>query len=366
MILAYIGKGAILGEMKIRNTPLDKPILLFLAVLAISLINSVDFLFGLKNYLRHLELFSIFYILSSGLKKNDIKNLIGFYLVITFVHALYNIFLFIHYGGAIRSFGIAGVPFADLVMPSLLFCCVSFFLAEDGRSQIKYGAIFAVLFGSLLITQTRGAIIGFTLSYLFISFLLTKGKKSLKLSGTRKRIVRLTLGMTAIIMLVIALHPSLFTGFSHRFYTLTQGPGETIQLRFLLWSLSLKAFLHSPILGIGLGQFTRIALIFPEVRFIPLINYISGMGAHNVVLSYLAETGIVGVLCLFYFMFSFLKLAWLKFEKSKTRNDLVLSSTLLGTLFFVAVSSFYAGEWFWSVQGMEFMIFLAFSVVYSR
>jgi O-antigen ligase len=281
-------------------------------------------------------------------------------------HAIYNISLFVSSGGAVRSFGVAGVPFADLAIPSVLYCCASIFWAKNGKTQIKYGSIFFVLLTSLLITQTRGALLSFVLSYLFVSFSVARRNKFLKFPRIGKRVIKLTCCLIVLLAVLIAFHPSFVTAFSHRFETLTQGPAETIQLRLVLWNLSLKAFLHSPVSGIGLGQFTRVAQIVPETRFIPLFQYISGLGSHNIALSYLAETGIMGFLCLLYFIFSFLKLAWSKFKVSKTKDELVISSTLLGTLFFVAVSSFYAGEWFWSVQGMEFMIFLALTTVNSR
>jgi O-antigen ligase len=132
-----------------------------------------------------------------------------------------------------------------------------------------------------------------------------------------------------------------------------------------LWSLALKSFLHNPLLGIGLGQFYNLSQVFPELRFSPLVFFIYGLDPHNIVLYYLSSAGTLGILALFYFFFSALKIGWMKFRKSITPQDTSIAFALLGIVLFVFVSSFYAGEWFYRVSGIEFLFFLGLLNVFK-
>jgi O-antigen ligase len=70
--------------------------------------------------------------------------------------------------------------------------------------------------------------------------------------------------------------------------------GDRDQARILLWEAALQAFYSSPILGVGLGQYG--------------LWYVSdegiAMATHNTYLSYLAETGLVGLLFEVAFLYS--------------------------------------------------------------
>jgi hypothetical protein len=67
-----------------------------------------------------------------------------------------------------------------------------------------------------------------------------------------------------------------------------------------------------------------------------------------------------------YFMFSYLKVSWRTYRNSFSKQDLSVSTSLLGVSFFIATSSFYAGAWFTGLNGMAFMLFLALTVVFRR
>ena len=74
LILSYLAKGTLGGEIPLLKTPLDKAILIFLGVLAISLVNLVNLGMGMKDFFRHVQLFALFYVIQSELKGGEVKK----------------------------------------------------------------------------------------------------------------------------------------------------------------------------------------------------------------------------------------------------------------------------------------------------
>jgi O-antigen ligase len=370
LIFSYLVKGALEGKIALLKTPLDKPILIFLSVLAISLVNAVDLGIGIKSFSRHLQLFALFYVIQSEIKGGEVKKFLQFFLFMTVVHSLYNLSLFVLHTGKIRAYGFAGVPFADMLVTSLIICYSFYLLQKRNQKRFQYAMVFFILLGALFATQTRGAMISFFLSYTFVSIIALKRRKLVDSSIVHGNFLKLTISMMVLIILAFLLFIPLVTDFSRRFYFLYQlpvtGAQETIQIRFFLWETALKTFFTHPFLGIGIGQFIVVQLIVPSLRFSPLSPYITGLDAHNIVLSYLSQTGLLGLGGLLYFMSSFLKVGLSTNNSSFTIEDLSISTSLLGILFFVVASSFYAGAWFYSLNGMAFMFFLALTVAFHR
>jgi O-antigen ligase len=140
-------------------------------------------------------------------------------------------------------------------------------------------------------------------------------------------------------------------------------PIETTQIRFILWDLALKFFFQNPVIGIGLGQFSKLSTIGLEPKYQIFYLVIVNIGTHNLLLSYLSETGIIGAICFLFFLYSSLRLAWLKFKLSTTTADLKLSGALLGGLFYIVITSLYAGQWTTNILGMMFALILAWTVI---
>jgi O-antigen ligase len=140
-------------------------------------------------------------------------------------------------------------------------------------------------------------------------------------------------------------------------------PIETTQIRFILWDLALKFFFQNPVTGIGLGQFSKLSTIGLQPKYQIFYLVIANIGTHNLLLSYLSETGIIGAICFLFFLYASLKLAWLKFKLSTTPADLRLSGALLGGMFYIVITSLYAGQWTTSILGMMLALTLAWTVI---
>ena len=152
------------------------------------------------------------------------------------------------------------------------------------------------LVGSLFFSLSRGGIVSFLLSMVFLLdlFLIRKENKGIKIL-----IVFLTVSAIFLIWLgidpIIARLSSLLT------------PYETIMPRGKVWEDSYQIIKDFPILGTGLGTYQYIFPKYKNKTGIGLYEH-----AHNDYIEYLSDTGILGTLFLFgaiaYFLIKCLKI----------------------------------------------------------
>lgn len=357
VILSFLAKSTLSDTLNLKRTPLDKPILLFLLILALSLINATNLLIGLRNYLRHIQLFALFYVVAHGVRKEEIVSYLKLFVFLALLNSFYVINSFITAGGQIRYFGIAHVPFANIVVTALMICYSFYMYQENIKEKIKLGFLFFILLFGLLAIYTRSALLYFLIGYILLTVISLGKAKTYKHLVKNILYVAIILSLTA--LLLFPLLGSYSHGLSHKTYTAIRSM-DTILIRLYLISLAWQAFLHNPLLGIGLAQFTILSSILPKLRFDPIYMFtLKGLSAHDLTFSYLAETGIVGLICLYYFIFSFLKLGWVNYKHSLNQKDSIISLALLGTIV--------AGQWaFTTVNGMQFMFFLGLLVVNHR
>jgi len=366
LFISYLLRRLIGGGTLMNRTPLDKPILFFAIALGISLINSVDLHIGIITYLWHIQVLVLFYVLAGSIQTTEIKNLLVFFLLITVLHSVYNIILFISTNGTIRAMGLAGVPTDVLTLTALIICYPLYIYEKQMARKIFVSIIFIILLFGLMATKTRGAFISFALCFVFTSLISLRKARKTALRFAIGNIVVLSLCILISLVVISSLYPSFLKALSHQVYIV---PGvqkiDTTQIRFFLWNVALKTFLQNPIFGIGLGQFYRILVISPELRLNIFSIFMRGLDPHNTVLYYLSQTGLVGLLGFFYLIFSCFGLLLRKFNESEGVEDIKISAALIGLLFLVIASSLYAGEWFYGVGGELLALFLAVAVVFK-
>ena len=141
----------------------------------------------------------------------------------------------------------------------------------------------------------------------------------------------------------------------------------TLHNRLILREAGINAFTSDYINGIGLGHFSLIGGKFSSIGTSDyFIENLKGQTTHNVIISYLAETGIIGTFCLLLLFMKILQVGYSIYESSENREDYQLSIPLYCILFYVCISSFYAGAWFWSISGVQFMFFLSLATVFRN
>lgn len=365
MIISYLFYKLLNSDYTFKIDKLQMPILIFIFAISLSLIDSADTQKGIMNLFKHLELFVIYFIITdsfSSWKLDKIKRILDYFLYIALAATIAAIIQLI-VSEEVRAFGITGVPLADLTVGALILSISLYIFSTSNHATRKYGLFSLLLLMGLVLTQSRGAWISFFLSLSFI-WLLAR-KKSI--AQSRKRLLGILFLLLLSVMITFLIFPNIFTGITHRVEQVKYFEIGTIQLRLMLWEAAIRAFLSHPINGIGLGQFTVLSDDFSSLGMSSIFKEnVGGLSAHNITFSYLSETGIIGIIGLIIFYTSFMIMATKTFIRAKTLQEIEITTALLANLFFVVVSSTYAGAWFWGLNGMQFMIFLAMSTIVSK
>lgn len=139
-------------------------------------------------------------------------------------------------------------------------------------SSVLMPIIAFVFLMAIFMTGCRGALVagGLALVYFYIV-------------NMRKNLLYMIFFVVAGVMAWPYLYDSLSVGLQSRLNIslLVAGDSESFSGRLDVWPVAIQTFLDSPLIGAGIGVFKE-------------MNY-GGIGAHNFVLSLLAETGIVGL-----------------------------------------------------------------------
>ena len=364
-VISYILYKAFRGDLSLMKSPLDKQIFIFIIGISFSLIGAQFFINGIVNLLRHLELFAIFYIITDiafSKGKTGIKYLLDYYVYIATCASILAISM-LYFSNESRSFGVTGSPLSDLIVSAIIITVSQIYIRKSLSQRLKYSFISFILFIQIIMTQTRGAWISLLIAVLFLLLLL----KLASISSIFKHSVWVGLIFLLAILTSSTIFTNEFIGIVHRVEHLQQLNVGTLHYRIILWEAGINTFLSNHINGIGIGHFPLLGGDYSSIgnsKF--FIENIKGLSTHNIILSYLAETGLVGILCLVLFFKSVFLLGTNIFTTSNCMADYQLSIPLFCILFFVCISSFYAGAWFWSISGVQFMFFLSLSAVIAK
>ena len=134
----------------------------------------------------------------------------------------------------------------------------------------------------------------------------------------------------------------------------------TIDTRTKQWDIGLDLFKASPLIGIGLGNFSYY-MDTSVPKTLQLADYersffsLSLSRPHNIFLQHLAETGIMGLITfstlLFYFLLKDIKR--LRIKKNYGNFAFIISSwTVLAYALFNPADTVYVMGWFWFVRGI--------------
>ena len=348
-------------DMNFNISYLDRRIILFMCGISLSLINVSDYSISFISLLHHIELFLALYIFTKILfyfTINKIYRLLHYFLYVATVVSIFSICQ-LYVLGTGRAFGITGAPLADLIVSALIIVLSFLYLSKTIQEWVKYSTITFILFMQIILMQTRGAWLSLILSLILLIIILNKRSIQLVFKNT----------IWLSILFIIAINTSSilfnesFIGITHKIEQIENFNVGTLQTRLILWEAAINAFILNPINGIGIGQFPHTSTLYSSLgntKF--FIENIKGLSAHNTLLSYLSETGFIGIFCLIIFYIACLRMGIKIYNDVSSPLELKISIPLLINIFFVIVSSFYAGSWFWSINGVHFMFFLGITV----
>jgi putative inorganic carbon (hco3(-)) transporter len=110
--------------------------------------------------------------------------------------------------------------------------------------------------------------------------------------------------------------------------------GYDAATRFLLWGTAIDMFVHSPMMGVGWGNFVELyGSYLSAFTFIPP----GILAVHNIYLQFLAETGVLGFGTFFLFTFRAALLSFRQLRSSRDAFDQALAFGVLGATLTVLV-----------------------------
>jgi len=300
-------------------------------------------------------------ILFNLIKKDQVKNLLKFYFIIAILHSIANVLLFFGSMGEIRYFGLASLYYDDLTMLIVPVGLACFLWIKSNRYSLYYGIGTVILLLGLISTHSRGPLLTvFWVSIILIVYSSIKAKK-IDAMYVRRRIKILLISASVLFSVLLITFLPIFEVVIGRFGELADFKTGTIRLRMILWNAAWMSFTNHPLVGIGPGNFRYVGSIFPVLKQHPLFYHVSSLSAHNLVMHYLAENGMIGTIPLLALFFTYVRKSW-GFVKGIGNSE--LTPYLIG-LFFTAVtisfSIFYLDGWLWGQNAYALPFFMALS-----
>jgi len=260
--------------------------------------------------------------LSAQLLDTDKKHniLMGSFFVVTVLSAIYAIqqgVVDADIYSSVRASGLAGGAnsAARYFIVGLIF---SYYLV--GSTETRF--IKAILFVGMVII-----IIGIVKTVSRTGLLLLCGTIGmillLRIEGRNQ--IRSIFLLIAFLTIVWIFSESLIEIFRSIFPAIRQGT-DTIGLRYKLWEAGIRMFKDSMVRGVGIGQYTE-KLIFYARDLLPY--YRLRLGAHNMYIQALAETGLVGIIIFLSFLGTAMVKFWRGFQSQKPEISSLVKTWLV-------------------------------------
>lgn len=353
---------------EIRRTAYDWPFFFLIAATWLSALFAFNHAKAVVPSVRILAIYMAFRAVFSMSAEIGVRRVVQFYLWQVFALSLINLVLFVLAGGRERVFGPAWLAFENFSMTAAPMALAFFIWSRTTRERLRYAIMATIIVLAVAASGSRGTILAIGLA-VPILVLAARGKASREESVAAKRSAGRIVAIVAVsAILIVVLGTVLFGGFLERVGELgasVSKPQGTVALRLVLWKAALEGFLTSPIVGIGIGNYTSIDQVVPTIKAEPVWYYIRGMSAHNVVLHYLAETGLVGATALLTLAGAGFVQARRQFRVRRNREDSQVSAALYIMMVVFCLSIFFMRAWTWSQEGYVLAIIFGLSAAWS-
>lgn len=364
-IMAMIADYLLNHKTKSYKTVLDLPFIFLLAAAIISALFAYNKSYAIIPCFRILTIYAAYKCFMIVLEKITLRKVILFYIYMVFVHALINIVLFLIAGGQSRIFGPSWLAFETFAMTAIPMTFAFFIWSKNNAEKFRYALIAVVILMALLATQSRAPLLAVVISFTILLISSYRKMDESQKIVYRGNLLKIFIVVLIAIAMMVVFKDSLFKNAFERIATLFesfQSPKETVYLRIVLWTAAIKAFLMSPLTGIGIGNFRLVGEIIPEMRFYPVWYYISGMSAHNVMLHYLAEIGILGTGSFIALVVLNIKRALKNYSGDQTLEQRQVSSAIFIAIVVFSVTILYMRAWTWGQEGYLMALLFALNI----
>jgi len=349
------------GKPGLVRTPVDLPVAVWLGILALSLVNAYDLPRGIVNWLRHVQLFLLFYAVVGLTDARTAKRLMGLFIAVATVFALFNIFPFIKSGGVERVFGVARVPISGILTLVIVYLTARIcFEHRTSRARV-YTVLLAVAIMGQIANQSRAAIAVSVVGIIIALVVASRWGRVHSVSLPRSRVRVFAVVGLILILIAATVKPPFLETVIERF----QGVGSaatTLNYRYFLWKTAFASYLANPVLGLGLAQVQVWHHMIATLRFDPIGMQTFGLGTHLAFLKYLAETGTVGVVALLWLLAKFAQTGFLVIRRTKRLTHAGHSIGVCVLVWVIILRSFIEGYLFYSTWGMTNALFFGFLI----
>jgi len=303
-------------EVKIARTPLNLPVLAFMAICPLSLLWSNSPMVSLLELPLFLAGPILYFIVVNNIKgEHQINRLLTSLLVISSLLGIYGIFQYngIDFAfwkaniGRQQVFGLFGNVnyFAEYLIVPLPLAISLFFATRNRTYKILLLVGILAMGGSLILTFTRGSYLAIGISSLFMFFLYlaSRGRSFIK---EHKKIFIIVLAFIILVTFLFALPNPLnkpgtvISKIKGRISISQFTSGSSLKRREAIWGFTTLMIKDHPILGSGLGTFKYNSLSY-QAKFFDrgencrLYPYGIADKVHNEYLQFGAELGLLGL-----------------------------------------------------------------------
>lgn len=351
-------------EIRFTSTPLNLPILSFIAICVFSLIWSNSFFVSLKELPLFLAGPLLYFIIVNNIRdEKQINRIIGVVIIVGAALGIYGIFQYNNIdfsfwapvGGRSKIFGLSGNPgyFAGYLMLPLSLA-ISLFLVAKNRNRKILLLIGILLMGTtLIVTIARSsyAAFGLSLIFMFLLFLLARGKRFI--IDNRKIFIFLLIVIILAVSMFIIPNPlnkpgTAISQIKGRISITILENEFSSGRRVAIRKFTEMMIKDHPILGSGIGTFKYNDLRYQAKFFEQGDNrsiYPYGVAdkAHNEYLQLWAELGTIGLAIFLWLIIAYFNygVRYLKREKDEQKQGIMIG--MMGAVVAVLVDSFF---WF--------------------
>ncbi len=354
LVVGLIIQFMLKGETEVVRTPSDIPFLMLICATWLSALFAYRIQESVVPSIRILVIFLAFRAIFTMTCRLGVRRVLLFYIYLVASLSAINIALFLYHRGAERVFGPAWLAFENYSMTALPMALAFLIWSRDRAERFRFVVMIILIALAVVASGSRGTLVAIALAVPILIWLAYRKIRREKMDAARHSINQVILVAAIIGATLTIFSSSLLVGFVGRVQELVaslMNPQGTIALRIVLWTAAFKAWLTSPIVGIGIGNFNLVDQVVPQIKTAPVWYYIRGMSAHNVVLHYLAETGIIGVIGLLAVTGSGLRMGRDVFRRKLTLEETQVSGAILIAMIVFALSIFFMRAWTWAQEG---------------
>jgi O-antigen ligase len=369
MVSIYWANYLLREHSRLEAPPLLKSVCFFLVAIGMSLIDTKLLGLATVHYFRYVFLFVTFYTLHHAfLHDIRIRTAFNWYMFFSVLAALSMIFDIIRRAG-VRTFGIAGTLFNDMLVGANIMA-VGYLLMDKDRFWTRI-SLAGFLFLSLVLTQTRGAWLSFSLTSVFMLIMIAQKEKNFFTVFVARRLFPILIIAIIIVGIGFTFIPEVQFSAQQRVSEAVpgkspdQGGITSFMTRLFIWHTAIRTFEANPINGIGVDMFNFLSGEYYTIHPLLWDYYVRELDPHLILLQFLCETGIIGFTGLLVLYFNMFRLALRNYRNAQNPEDSTESLIILCSLFFVLVSSCYAGSWSYGQNSYQFMIYLAACSAFS-